>query len=295
MAGDPSTVHEFRLFKQGTELGRRTAWQLPVELREAGVGWRVTGSLLCLDHAIGRLSLPRVPTETMPHAPTISEPERQTLTESALALTAFDLTDDVRSSLLAAVQQGRERVLALQASSPDVERLVADMGLDEWRAQALPWTLAHQGDERLASFSLAELASAGGLDPPGVDGIDHWGTSEFARGGGMRASFPVRLPWTTLSGRRGVRCVPALVPDLVIGLAEAAAHAGLPAALTAGLLRVASQDFIETVQTAHADDWATMVAQAQLLARERLEDYVAALTVFGPLVPEREELVPGID
>ncbi len=78
----------------------------------------------------------------------------------------------------------------------------------------------------------------------------------------------------------------ALVPDLVLGLAESSSTAGLPAPLTASLVMVATQEFIDTVRVAHADDWPAMVAFAQSLARSRLDDYVAALTIAGPLVPD---------
>jgi len=287
MAGDPADVHDFRFFKHGAELGRRAAWQTPVEARDAEAGWFVSGALLCLDLAIGQFSLPRVPAETMPEAPTLSTVERQTFTDSALALSAFDLTESARAALLAAVDRGRRRVASLGPSLTEVEQLAAETGLDEWRAQVLPWTRIHEPERLLESFSLAELARAGRLDPAGVEGLDSWGTSAFARGGGLAALYPVPATWTTIAGRYGLRsAVAALVPDLVIGLAESSATAGLPAPLTAGLVMIATQEFIDTVGVAHADDWPAMVAFAQSLARSRLDDYVAALTIAGPLVPD---------
>jgi hypothetical protein len=288
MAGDPADVHDFRFFKRGAELGRRAAWQTPVEARDADAGWFVSGALLCLDLAIGQFSLPRVPTDTMPEAPTLSAVERQTLTDSALALTAFDLTDASRAALLAAVDRGRRRVASLGPSVAEVEQLAADAGIDEWRAQAFPWTRIHEPGRVLESFSLAELARAGALDPAGVEGLDSWGTSAFARGGALGAAlYPVTGIWTTVAGRYGLRsAVAALVPDLVLGLAESSSTAGLPAPLTAGLVMVATQEFIDTVRVAHADDWPAMVAFAQSLARSRLDDYMAALTIGGPLVPD---------
>ncbi|HSK08664.1 MAG TPA: hypothetical protein VK911_03745, partial [Vicinamibacterales bacterium] len=288
LGGDPSGQHQFRFFKPGTQAGRRAAWEVPLETRDQA-GWRISGSLLGLDLAIGRLSLRRVSADPLPAAPALSDAERRTFTESALLVSAFDLTDDQRALLLAAVARGRQRVAALDPSSADIPRLAEDAGLDEWRARALAWTLSNEPGRRLDAFSLAELARAGGLDAAAARGLDAWGTSGFSREAGLRPLYPARMCWTTVAGRRGVRAVAALVPDLVIGLAETSARRGLPAPVTAGLLLVATQDFIETLQTAHADDWVSMVAHAQRVARSRTEDYVAALTITGPLVPDDEE------
>ena len=293
LGGDPASVHEFRFFDPGSALARRTAWELPVEVRDGQVGWGVSGSLLGLDLALGRLSLRRVSRETIPEAPRLSDAVRQAFTESALLTSAFDLTDADRGALLAAVERGRQRVAALRPASPEIERATVEAELDEWRAQAVPWTIAHDSGRRLALFSLAELARLGGLDPARAQGLDAWGTTGFSRDRGLTPIYPVHLPWTTTAGRRGSRGVEALVPDLTIGLAESSARLGLPAALTAGLLLVATQEFIDTLRTAHEDDWLAMVAHAQMVARSRVDDFVAALTISGPLVPDEKEVGHG--
>jgi hypothetical protein len=284
VAGDPSAVHDFRLFQPAMELGRRPAWQLPIEVRDRQVAWGVSGSLVNLDAAIGRLALRRAFTETLPPPPTLADAERQTLTEAAVLATPRDFTEAGRDRLLAAVGRGRQRVEALGSSPDELARLVADVELDGWRAQALAWTIANEPARRLELLSLGELARAGGLDGRGDPAIEAWGTSEYARDGSLTVGYPVHLDWTTIAGRRGVRSVASLMPDLAIALGETSKRLGLPAGLTPGLLLVATQRFIETVQTAHADDWLTMMTHARLVAREGVEDYVAALTVSGPLV-----------
>ena len=287
LAGDPAGVHEFAFFQPGMRLGRRTAWELPVEVRDPGVGWRLSGSLLGLDLVLGRLSLPLPPREVMPPPPTLSATERETLTDAALLITAFDMSEEVRTALVAAVERGRQRVSQPGAAPAGVDRVAADAGLDEWRTAALHFTLAFDRDRVLDLFSLAELALAGGLAPETLNGLDAWGTSGLAQALAPVPVYPVRLPWTTMAGRRGRRsAVAAFVPDLAIGLAESSARMGLPAALTAGLVLVASREFMETVRAAHHDDWLAMVAGAQATARRPLDDYVAALTVAGPLVPD---------
>jgi hypothetical protein len=149
--------------------------------------------------------------------------------------------------------------------------------------------MVHDPASRLEFFSLGELARLGGLDTASFTTLDAWGTSGFSRDQGLATIYPVHLPWTTISGRRGLRAVEALVPDLTIGLAESSARLGLPASLTAGMLLVATQEFIDTLQTAHEDDWLAMVVHAQSVARSRVEDYVAGLTISGPLVPEQKQ------
>jgi hypothetical protein len=39
----------------------------------------------------------------------------------------------------------------------------------------------------------------------------------------------------------------------------------------------------------HADDWLSLTAQARDVLRGRLDDYVAALTSDGPLIPQVRE------
>jgi hypothetical protein len=55
------------------------------------------------------------------------------------------------------------------------------------------------------------------------------------------------------------------------------------------VLSVASQDLLDHVRVSHADDWPGLVAEAQRVVRGRMEDYVAALTNDGPLIPLMQE------
>jgi hypothetical protein len=78
---------------------------------------------------------------------------------------------------------------------------------------------------------------------------------------------------------------PGLVPDLMIAVAESLAQLKLPARLSGGVLAVATQDLLDSIRVNHDDDWMALVARAQRVAASRVEDYVAALTNDGPLVP----------
>jgi len=79
------------------------------------------------------------------------------------------------------------------------------------------------------------------------------------------------------------------VPDLNLRVAVALAELKLPAALARGVLAAAMQDYVDRVKPLYPDDWLTLVRAAQALSTERIQDYIAALTVNGPLVPARPD------
>jgi hypothetical protein len=62
-------------------------------------------------------------------------------------------------------------------------------------------------------------------------------------------------------------------------------HLGLPAVLARGVLASAMQDYLDDVRPAHGDDWLALARHVDQLARARIDDYIAALTAGGPLVP----------
>jgi hypothetical protein len=52
------------------------------------------------------------------------------------------------------------------------------------------------------------------------------------------------------------------------------------------------QEFVEQARPNSPDDWSTLVCTAAVVSRERIEDYVAAATVDGPLVLESSYQTP---
>jgi hypothetical protein len=247
----------------------------------------VSGSLLGLDVALGRFALRRVASEVMPAAPAFTDAERQAFTEPVVLVSPFDYTDEARDALVAALRAGRAR---LAGATPDaLAAAAAEAGLDEWRAAMVPWLAARDPARVGDLWSLAEIVRLGLPDTLPVTGFDAWGGSGASMDGNLVCGFPWRQPWTTLAGRKGGRMVPSLVPDLGIALAEALADRELPARLSAGVLAVATQDLLDTIRTNHDDDWLTLVARARRIAAGRVDDYVAALTIGGPLVPADSE------
>ena len=61
----------------------------------------------------------------------------------------------------------------------------------------------------------------------------------------------------------------------------------LPAAIAKVVLSGAVQDFIDEVKPTDDSDWITLARTAITMTRERVEDYIAAATASGPLIPEK--------
>jgi hypothetical protein len=289
LGGDPSLRHELGIGDARFDIRADGPWRPPVESRDREAGWRVTGSLLGLDLALGRLALRRVASEEMPPAPRLSDIERRAVVEPVVLLSPFDQADSDMTRLADALARGRRRIAEAGPSGITLERLAEEAGLDEWRLQMLPWMREHEPEYILGLWSLSEIAGLGVVDGSGLNGFDAFGGSQWSLRGQLACRFPWRQTWTTLSGRKGSGIVPAMAADLVIAVAESLAAEKLPARLTVGVLSVAAQDLLDRVRVSHADDWAGLTADAQRVVRGRLEDYVAALTSNGPLVPMVQE------
>jgi hypothetical protein len=51
-------------------------------------------------------------------------------------------------------------------------------------------------------------------------------------------------------------------------------------------MEFAVRDFVDRAPSLHLDDWLTRVRAAQGLSYEQIEDFVSAVVVEGPLVPD---------
>jgi len=289
LGGDPSLRHELGIGDARLDIRADGPWQPPAEVRDKAVGWRVTGSLLGLDLALGRLSLRRVPSEEMPPAPRLTDVERKTVVEPIVLLSPFDQSDVQLARLAESLAGGRARLAEAAASDAALRRLAGEVGLDEWRLQMLGWMREHEAGRIPELWSLGELAGLGVPAGASTAGFDAFGASQWSLRGEPACRFLRHQPWTTLAGRKGSGMVPALVPDLMMAVADSLAAQRLPARLLVGVLSVAAQDLLDHVRVSHADDWPGLVAEAQRVVRGRLEDYVAALTSDGPLIPLVQE------
>lgn len=285
LGGDPSTHHDFGLEHPRPAARARLAWRVPVEVRSRDAGWRLTGSALGLDVALARLSLRRAISETFPAPPAYRETERAALAEMAVLTNPFEADGSARTRLVAAVRAGRARLAATGHDPERLAALAAAAGLDEWRANLLPWMGANEPARAAEIVSLGELAALGGATDlaPGTLAASGW--SLHAELGGV----PLRWnAWTTLAGRKSTCLVPALVPDLAVGLAEAMEGLNVPPALGRGVQLMATQDLLDSLRTNHDDDWMTLIKEAQWVAAGPIEDYVAGQTIWGALIPGGE-------
>ena len=92
--------------------------------------------------------------------------------------------------------------------------------------------------------------------------------------------------WSTLLGRPQLGLTASGVADLNLHIAIMLKEMNLPAALAKVVLSGAMQDFIDEVKPTDDADWLTLVRAARTIPRDRIEDYVAAATATGPLVPD---------
>jgi hypothetical protein len=76
------------------------------------------------------------------------------------------------------------------------------------------------------------------------------------------------------------------VADVHLLVAVTLRDLGLPAGIARHVLSGAVQDYIDEVRPNDTGDWLTLVRAAQSIPRDRLEDYIAAVTADGPLVPD---------
>ena len=145
--------------------------------------------------------------------------------------------------------------------------------------------LAHEKDRVAGLFSAIELLVLGGGD---LNRLNAWGMSMVSADGCacLRLTPPGR--WPTLLGRPPLGLTASAVADLNLHVATMLRDLRLPAAIAKVVLSGAVQDFIDEVKPTDDADWVTLVRAARGVTRDRIEDYVAAATAGGPLVPDTE-------
>jgi hypothetical protein len=159
--------------------------------------------------------------------------------------------------------------------------------MDGWRRRAAIWSLAHDPTRAATMFSLGELLALGG--GASSDTLDAWGMAAFVTTGCLCTRFSAPGGWWNLTGRPQLGLLATSVADLNLHVGLVLRELGLPAAITPYVLEAAVQDYIDEVRPADNADWLTLVRAAQAIPRERIEDYVAALTAHGPLIPDPEK------
>jgi hypothetical protein len=290
LGGNVSRRHDFGFAIRVDELRERAAWATPVRVISAGVPWHIGGSALSLDTALSSLALRRIDTGDLPQAPVLTSPDRDTFTKTLVLMNPFDLSDETRDAIVAAIERGRERVAAI-ARDPSLWDPTADeIRMDGWRRRAGKWALANDAAMVTSFFSLSELLHLGA--PPPDLAVHAWGMARDASDACVCIEAPTPGRAAIVVGRPQFGLLAAEVADVNLHVAEVLRARGLPASLAPGVLAGALQDYIEKVRPMHPSDWLTLVREAQAIPEDRLDDYVAALTTGGPLAPERASASP---
>ncbi|MBI3491010.1 MAG: hypothetical protein HY047_04350 [Acidobacteria bacterium] len=283
LAGDVSHRHDFGFGVKDVDHRQRLMWSVPHQDVSPNVPWHVGGSLLGLDVALAPLALRRLNYERVLEAPRLTSNERDVFASSVSLMDPFALRDADRDAIADAIARGRRRVVALAA--PGVDELVDEVGMERARRRALRWTLAHEPDRAMSMFTLTELLTLGGGRPADFDA---WGMATVTAGSCVCSRLTPPGQWPTLLGRPQLGLTASAIADLNLQVAVMLKDMRLPAALAKSVLAGAMQDFVDEVKPSDDADWMTMARTAWTLSRERVEDYVAAATAGGPLMPDVE-------
>jgi hypothetical protein len=242
----------------------------------------VTGSLLGLDSALATLALRRVTTDRVLEAPRLTTNARDTFASSVSLMDPLALRDADRDAIADAIARGAERVAAVKDVS-GLGRLEEELAIDGARRRMLRWTLAHEPDRFASMLSLHELLVLGGGRVPELHA---WGMAVVAANGCLCSRMLAPNALGLLSGRPQLGLSASTMPDLNLRIAVLLKELGLPAPLAKVVLSAAVQDFIDEARPTDDGDWLSLSRAARSVTRERVEDYVAAATATGPLMPD---------
>jgi hypothetical protein len=282
LANDVSHRHDFGFGVKDPDVRGRVTWSLPRQEVAPGVPWHMSGSLLGLDAGLATLALRRVVTDHVLEAPKLTNNARETFATSVALMDPYALRDEDRDAIAEAVARGTARA-AVATDAAGVDAIAADIGLDAARRRALLWTLAHEPDRTLSIYSLTELLVLGGGD---IRALEPWGMAVIPSSGCLCSRLLPPGAWSLLAGRPQLGLEAAVLPDLNLQVAIVLSELRLPAALAKVILSGAMQDFIDESRPTDDGDWLSLSREARQLTRERTEDYIAAATATGPLMPE---------
>jgi hypothetical protein len=286
-AGNVALRHDLG-FDTGGRARPLAPWQFAIETFGQESGWRLRGSLLGLQVALGPYRLRRIDFTTMPPAPRLTTTERQSAALTAALLQPRDMTDEAMKELAAAIRRGRARFTALTERRDGVERVAQEAALSGWRREGLAWAVEHDRGSLDSYLSLLELFWLGGAWGGRV-APDAWGAAAQARTGCLCLEMPRALPWEYFAGRPSIGLQASRAADVTLRLAEEFDTLRIPSLLVPGAAAFAVQDAIDAAQPAYLDDWTEFARAVREIPHERVLDYVAALTAGGPLLRAETE------
>ncbi len=274
LAGNVARRHDFGFALNDADARARFSWAQPKQDVTPGSPWHVTGSALGLDVALASLALRRVDMGRISAAPTLTSNERQTFAVSVALMSPAELTDADRDAIAAAIARGRARLAA--ATPATFDALADEIALDGWRRRAVKWSLANDTARAGTMFSLTEMLSLG--SGPSWAALDAWGMGAVVTTGCLCTRLRAPGGWWSLTGRPQLGLLATTIADVNLHIAVVLRDLGLPAAIARDVLTAAMQDYIDDVRPSDTNDWLTLVRVAQAIPRERVEDYIAAIT-----------------
>jgi hypothetical protein len=290
LGGDVSRRHDFGLKLAVAAQRRRMPWQIPVPQILPGVPWHVSGSVLALDVGLSSLALREVTAGRLAERPdAVREADRKAFSDAVALLDPRDLTDSGRAVIVETLTRGRAQVARLRDHPGEVDPVFAgvhSLRLDGLRQRAIRWTLVNDPLAIESWFSLSEVLVLG---KPSTD-LHAWGMSGIPFESCLCTRLQAQAPWHIFTGQLTAGVLPARITDLNLRVAEMSAALKVPAVLTRGILAAAVLDFLHDVRPSDGDDWMAFIRAARRLSRERIEDYTAALTANGPLVPMADRI-----
>lgn len=281
LADDVSHRHDFGFGLKDSDQRARLAWAVPRPEVAPGVPWHVNGSLMGLDVALSALALRRVSADPVLAAPRLTSNARETFATSVSLMDPLALRDADRDAIADAVARGERRVD--RADSAEIDAIAAELSLDAARHRAIRWTQEHDRPRVPSLLSLMEMLVIGGGHPADLEA---WGMGVVATNGCFCSRLRGPDVWPALAGRPQLGLAAAILPDVNFRVAIVLKELDLPASLARVILSAAMQDFIDEARATDDADWLSLSRAARAISRERIEDYVAAATATGPLMPD---------
>jgi hypothetical protein len=173
----------------------------------------------------------------------------------------------------------------LQQQPATLDALADEVAMDGWRRRAVAWAIGSEPARVASYFSLRDLLALGHGDSGPA--LDRWGMSALVSNACLCTAMPFEGRWPLFVGRPQLGVLSTQAADLNLRVALALQEHALPSALAKGVLASATQDYIDDVKPIDSNDWLTLVRWPQAVSDERMEDYIAALTAGGQLVPDR--------
>jgi hypothetical protein len=289
LGGNVAHRHDFGRRNASADERERVRWMVPEETYAVGEPWHLRGSLLALDIGLGRLALRRTTSDLPQSQPRINDADRHALITSLVLMPLARIDQASADHLVRWVAAGGDLAAAITPATLDA---VGDrLGLDARRRNVIRWTAGHDAQDVPRLFLLSELAVLG--RPADLPMPSGWGPSEIPRTGCYCLEFadPPAPHRPTLHGATST--VSSVIGDLQLRVLSEAAALHLPGSLARGIHAAALQDYLDNARPAYIADWWTLGELARTLSRERVLDYVSALTAGGPLVPASDRATDG--